>query len=1129
MKALRRSKTGAALVVTLCILVLLTVLVLAYFDRALVQRKISFSSAGQARAQTVALTAMESITGDLIAEMASGSSTNAINGVTILNPSTNGTMRPFRMGSMPDMTNLVRWSAAGSSLWPASGGYSSAGPVRAANGNSTITPSANGRYISLSRWALPQFGTNFTTTNTPSWILLTRSGLLPDAAGAQSMLSQLGNASATNESYVIGRFAYVIYDVGGLLDVAAAGYPASTSANASARKGNQGYADLSQVGLSAGDIASLVEWRNAASISDYTNYLKNHAAEKGFLTTAAGDQAFIGRQDFIDFWKSKISADASLLKNFTTFSREKNAPSFGPRNNASDLGGSNDGIDSSTSTSASSIYAYKDRADDAVAANRFFPNVRVKSAFTRLNGTEAKPGEPLVASRFDLSKLGWVRHDGTCPAGVTDDDIYNTFGLRRNASGAWVYDHGQPGRILTLEEVASQNREPDFFEILQAGILQGSLGLASGNPLTPGSSTGGEYYRLNAMTWESPLVRSDKDGKLVNGQEKYQIMQIGANLIDQADTDGYPTEIILNGESFYGVENLPYINALADTALRPPPGGVVSPNTYQAYVHRWITAALWNPHQNAAIAPATGPARLRLAITSGEGIPKIFGTPAAGPTSYSARVFRPGAISSSVYGANTAGPAWIAFNIADYTNRFAEPQRLTYDKSFTSDSSGGENLNDPNGRIKTSLGWDRAGIYMGWSFSPEHEDKVIECKPLRNAATPSPLPADASYRAANYTWVKPLVVELQYEESAGTWRTYQVLRGFIPSRDGRGDPYMEPTDPGWSKLGAGALNNKNIVPLKDYQDAWVTALLDPRTARLNMPSRKSLTTAETYAVNPIDTSAPVGPRFPKSPTLWSNWVNNSATSAPSYYTDRDAIRRVGDAAGWAGADPLPAGATGQRPLVLDRPFQSVGEIGFAFRDDPWKTLNLISTNSADSALLDLFCIGPETPRDSKFPPAVVAGKVNINSAPEPVLKSLLSGAVRTFNASNPQNVDAQLSSAADIQKLAQAIATRIQSQGPFVNISELPQAFPQDTSVTTANPGNKAQREAMIRALAGTTSTRTWNLMIDVIAQAGRFKPNAANLNDFLVEGERRYWLHVAIDRFTGEVIDQNLEPVFEW
>ena len=77
----------------------------------------------------------------------------------------------------------------------------------------------------------------------------------------------------------------------------------------------------------------------------------------------------------------------------------------------------------------------------------------------------------------------------------------------------------------------------------------------------------------------------------------------------------------------------------------------------------------------------------------------------------------------------------------------------------------------------------------------------------------------------------------------------------------------------------------------------------------------------------------------------------------------------------------------------------------------------------------------------------------------------------------------------------------------------------------------KTQREAVPRALASAVQTRTWNLMIDVIAQSGRYPPTAttaADLPNFIVEGEQRYWVHVAIDRFTGQVIDRQVEIVKE-
>jgi hypothetical protein len=51
---------------------------------------------------------------------------------------------------------------------------------------------------------------------------------------------------------------------------------------------------------------------------------------------------------------------------------------------------------------------------------------------------------------------------------------------------------------------------------------------------------------------------------------------------------------------------------------------------------------------------------------------------------------------------------------------------------------------------------------------------------------------------------------------------------------------------------------------------------------------------------------------------------------------------------------------------------------------------------------------------------------------------------------------------------------------------------------------------------------------IDVVAQTGHFPPGAAGFNNFLVTAEQRYWAHVAIDRYTGQVISMQLEPVSE-
>jgi len=74
-------------------------------------------------------------------------------------------------------------------------------------------------------------------------------------------------------------------------------------------------------------------------------------------------------------------------------------------------------------------------------------------------------------------------------------------------------------------------------------------------------------------------------------------------------------------------------------------------------------------------------------------------------------------------------------------------------------------------------------------------------------------------------------------------------------------------------------------------------------------------------------------------------------------------------------------------------------------------------------------------------------------------------------------------------------------------------------------------KQTIARALAEAGQARTWNLMIDVIAQTGRYAPGTASVTDankFTVEGEKRYWLHIALDRDDGTVLGTQLEEVIE-
>jgi hypothetical protein len=112
---------------------------------------------------------------------------------------------------------------------------------------------------------------------------------------------------------------------------------------------------------------------------------------------------------------------------------------------------------------------------------------------------------------------------------------------------------------------------------------------------------------------------------------------------------------------------------------------------------------------------------------------------------------------------------------------------------------------------------------------------------------------------------------------------------------------------------------------------------------------------------------------------------------------------------------------------------------------------------------------------------------------------------------------------------ARSIATDFVKQTrdkPLRNKAEAVQAL---ATIPAPLPAIKTQRESAARALIGVGQAGTWNLMIDVIAQSGIYPPAATNLDSgFVIRSERRFWLHLAIDRYTGKVVDQMLETVVD-
>ncbi len=221
--------------------------------------------------------------------------------------------------------------------------------------------------------------------------------------------------------------------------------------------------------------------------------------------------------------------------------------------------------------------------------------------------------------------------------------------------------------------------------------------------------------------------------------------------------------------------------------------------------------------------------------------------------------------------------------------------------------------------------------------------------------------------------------------------------------------------------------------------------------------------------------------------------------------------------------PAPGGMSPTPPpfvtgyTMLNRSFRNVGEFGYAFRASATptptppspKTLDFYTATSPDGAVLDLFTYNTATQR---------SGPVNVNTRQPSVIAAVLKGALAT-EASTTGITAAQATPAATSIVNAAATLPALGRQ----EVGRLASA-PTNSPFTT----NEENRESIARALAEVSQSRTWGILIDVIAQSGRYPPSAAALKDFVVEGEKRYWLHIAIDRFTGEVIDQQLEAVQE-
>jgi hypothetical protein len=372
------------------------------------------------------------------------------------------------------------------------------------------------------------------------------------------------------------------------------------------------------------------------------------------------------------------------------------------------------------------------------------------------------------------------------------------------------------------------------------------------------------------------------------------------------------------------------------------------------------------------------------------------------------------------------------------------------------------------------------------------------------------------------------VVYLEYSADGTNYYPYTTLSGLAPVGAVQATSDGGITTNGNSWINASATNGTNGL-----QPYFAFMKPDPRTDRLGISANDGTVTNMFNLPMIPSVGAYTNGGFSPNGGL-STYINNQypgtlvcntggPKQAKAYDNDGagTTVARPGDAfLNESTADPMTI--PNARPVILHRAFRSVAELGYAFRDQPWKTLNFFSTNSADAALLDVFCLtdtdtspAPTTGPDTRN--NLIAGQIDLNTRNSQALAALLSGTI----SQNPQGVAMNSN---DALTIATSLTT-FTANNPIASPAEL---VTQCMSNSVPYSPIKQQRETIVRALASTGQTRTWNLLVDVIAQSGRFPTTATTLNKFQVEGERRYWLHLAIDRPTGKVISEVLEPVTE-
>ena len=630
--------------------------------------------------------------------------------------------------------------------------------------------------------------------------------------------------------------------------------------------------------------------------------------------------------------RQSLGFNINALQNMGTFSRELSAPGWGPSLNAGDLG-----------STITGTYDYKTNRETTTAANRFIPNVRAATDATitsyRSDGTSytyaIKSGQPLVQRRFPLGRLNWIGPSGPQNGG-TDAAIQACFGLKWKAdTGMWQYvgpaGAAEQKAIKMLGDIALETpvREPNFFELLQAGILSGSLGLELHRNFG-GAANGFNYYTDLQMS------------------NTLQIFRIGASILSQCDPTACPIVVEFLSPAnrpwqACGIDNLPYLNMFNCLVGADP----ASPNDNLAI---YLMFGLWNPHQAPPSATLNRPP-IRMHMQGQVTVANNYGRHLKASKGYARN---PLSMPTFPYSYTTVlnDTVAIANTAADGVNGFVDAHALMPADLATTYSAGNA----------TGSTWANLPLITGKQFVGYRLPNYV-VDPTDNGAQdvvndgPTILPATlwgTVWFAVNTDLSRPFNFYLEYRNPAGVWIPYNYHANINDS------DFWFSKSPGFtgSALVQGSATTTPVLAQLDppantiacQHFPWEPA--DPRSLRFNYsqgatslasPGWSSYLTSSVWSEGTETAKRTFGRQGqqiveaffagPSNPATLSR--NNTASpgtiSTQAAYRDPDGVQRIGDSGLYPVASPATTGWVGD-PYALsttrsaERPWCSTGHL-----------------------------------------------------------------------------------------------------------------------------------------------------------------------------------------------------------